>query len=282
MPPKKNIGKKGKARWAKATDTSGYTAQLQQAYEQTTLKSKVQKLIAKKKKEGGASALFKVQIVPDEKTTGKLAKDRFFAKPNAMPIELEREITNMAKKQQRNLSNMTVSPGNTQPGKAAVIDIWGTPAPAQVLTKSGARKAKHTKEGLTTVPAVLTPHEGQSYNPSSQSHYTLLQNVVDQDEKLEKGVQNPSKIKDFTKRVEQSLKTKPSLKADTKKQGKVWEEQKAFKAAKDLKNMEYNYFKFLKDGKQDIKEHSNFLFSQKNQNKNWMTAKRIKRTSLKC
>ncbi len=75
MPPKKNIGKKGKARWAKATDTSGYTAQLQQAYEQTTLKSKVQKLIAKKKKEGGTSALFKVQIVPDEKTTGKLAKE---------------------------------------------------------------------------------------------------------------------------------------------------------------------------------------------------------------
>ena len=52
MPPKKNIGKKGKARWAKATDTSGYTEQLQQAYEQTTLKSKVQKLIAQKKKIG--------------------------------------------------------------------------------------------------------------------------------------------------------------------------------------------------------------------------------------
>jgi hypothetical protein len=177
-----------------------------------------------------------------------------------MPIELEREITNMAKKQQRNLSNMTVSPGKAQPGKAAVVDLWATSAPVPTLTKSGSRKAKHTKEGLITVPAVLTPHEGQSYNPSSQAHHGLLQNVVDQDEKLEKGVQNPSKTKDFTKRVEQSLSTKPSIKADTKKQGKVWEEQKAFKAAKDLKNMEYNYFKFLKDGKLDLKEHSKFLF----------------------
>jgi hypothetical protein len=259
---KKNTGKKGKKLWAKTVDTKEYVAQIQESAIQASLKSKVQKLIAQKKKENGTSALFKVETNPDEKVTNKLSKDRFFAKKTDMPIELERKIDNLAKKHQRNLSNLTESPAKAKPVKnAGLYDMWGGPAPVtEPLTKSAMRKSKHTKEGLTPVPAILKPHEGQSYNPSSQSHYGLLQNVVEQDEKLEFGVKNPSKVKDLTKRLEQSLATRPAVQPKTKKQAKVWEEMEALKKAKELKNMEYNYHKYYKDGLKDLKEHGNFIF----------------------
>lgn len=255
---KKNTGKKGKKLWAKTLDTTAYKAQMQESAIQASLKQKVSKLIAQKKKENGTSALFKVQTNPDEKTTNKLARDRFFAKPSEIPIGIERKIDNLAKKHQRNLSNVTESPAKTQPiRKAGLYDMWGGPAQtAEPLTKSGARKAKHTKEGLIEVPAVLKPHEGQSYNPSSQSHFGLLQNVVSQDEKLEFGVKNPSKVKDFTKRIEQSLKSKPVARPKSKKEAKVWEEMLARKKVKDLKTMEYNYGKYLKESTQEHKDHT--------------------------
>ena len=257
---KKNTGKKGKKLWAKTVDTKEYVAQIQESAIQASLKSKVQKLIAQKKKENGTSALFKVETNPDEKVTNKLSKDRFFKKQTDMPIGLERKIDNLAKKHQRNLSNLTESPVKTKPVKAGLYDMWSGPAPVIPDTKSAIRKSKHTKEGLTQVPAVLKPHEGQSYNPSTTSHFGLLQNVVDQDEKLEFGIKNPSKVKDLTKRLEQSLATRPAAVPKTKKEAIVWQEMEARKKVKDLKNMEYNYHKYFKDGVKNLKEHGNFSF----------------------
>ena len=219
------------------------------------LKQKVQKLIEEKKKTNGASALFKVQTEPDTKTTSKLAKDRFFAKKTDMPIGLERKIDILARKHQKGLINLTQENPEKKP---EMFDMWGgnsTKNP-EILTKNAVRRQNNVNVGLTDVPAIMKPKGGESYNPSSKSHTELLQHIVNQDDQLENGVQNPSKVKDLTSRLAKVDKLKPR----SKKEKKVWEELEIKRKAKDLKMMEYHYGKYLKDAKKEKVEHGKYLF----------------------
>jgi len=142
------------------------------------------------------------------------------------------------------------------PKKANPLDIWGTTAPSKTANGRQNRVlGAANKVGITQVPNILTPHGGESYNPSGDAHQALLQTIVNIDDKLVNGIQMPSRVKDLSKFDAQSKKAKPR----SKKEAKIQEELEIKRKIKENVLMEYNYGKFLKDANKDKKDQKKKL-----------------------
>lgn len=134
--------------------------------------------------------------------------------------------------------------------------MWGTAqTPIEELPKNQQRKLAKKTEGIMEVPNILTPFAGESYNPTPFSHSKLLEHIVKQDDQLVNGIKMGARVKDLSKYDNQIVKAKPR----SKKEKLVMEELEVIKKLKEKKIMEYNYGKFLKDAKKDLKVHGKKL-----------------------
>ena len=251
---RKVIAKK-RNREQRGKDNSSIQNQIGSEAKAHNLKNKV-KLIQDAKKQAGLK-LFKVEAEPDQDLKKALDKDRFQKKKIDLPVKIELQLKAMAHNTQRHEKfRAEEKEVISVPKKANPLDIWGTTAPSKTANGRQNRVlGAANKVGITQVPNILTPHGGESYNPSGDAHQALLQTIVNIDDKLVNGIQMPSRVKDLSKFDAQSKKAKPR----SKKEAKILEELEIKRKIKENVLMEYNYGKFLKDANKDKKDQSKIL-----------------------
>ena len=166
----------------------------------------------------------------------------------------------MTRIKQKNIEANNSHKSASQKKKSATqdtLDIWGDASKDdnEVVSKKQTRRLNNINEGFMTVPGIQKPAGGLSYNPTPDSHNKLLENIVELDDKLVNGAKYQMKEKDYSKRDAQISKVKPR----SKKEQKVLQELEVKKKIKERKLMEYNFGKYLKDAKKDVKTHEKKL-----------------------
>lgn len=95
---------------------------------------------------------------------------------------------NLVKRHKQTLQNKI---DNNQLGEKkgeTMTDLWSTPTHDKLWVKKfkafSRGEAKFTKgASVTKVKAIITPHEGQSYNPKASTHKQILSQVIKEEVK---------------------------------------------------------------------------------------------------
>lgn len=163
---KKNLkATKGKKRWRRNIDVTNLVDEVESIKHQEKLQKEVQEKLKNK-------SLYFIDEKPDAKIKQRQALD-----PNRFKKK-ERELTETEIKAVGRLAHKIMKKDENKnkrmEAKAPVQDEedpWGEePSTKTSQTSTGAK-----------APAVLTPHEGQSYNPTYKAHKELLQRVVEEE-----------------------------------------------------------------------------------------------------
>jgi nucleolar protein 53 len=155
---------KGTKNWRKNIDVTGLEHEIEAKKDQEKLENEVRR----KLKEQPLFFIDKKPDGPAQRTP--LAADRFKQKPREHTETEARTISKLVAKAQRKAEERNQKNNASVNKKNADDDLWADEEPITSRTV-----------GKGQGPAVLPPHEGQSYNPSYKSHKDLLQKVVEEE-----------------------------------------------------------------------------------------------------
>lgn len=156
---------KGTKNWRKNIDITGLEHEIEAKKDQEKLENEVRRKLKEQ-------PLFFIDKKPDGPVQREpLAADRFKKKPGQHTETEGIAISKLAAKAQRKAEERNQkNNASVNKKKADDDDLWGEEEPTTARTI-----------GKAQGPAVLPPHEGQSYNPSYKSHKELLQKVVEEE-----------------------------------------------------------------------------------------------------
>lgn len=236
MGKKKIGGKSKKAKWNKLSDSSQVQQKLANDIQETLGESGFG---SKRSSKTNLSQMFKIDIKPNQKTKERLEKDRFKKKQQLdMVSKNESKIVKKIIKKIDKKENQ----GKKQDSQAQMVDLWGSEAPHTIPKPVIPTRSQKLKN--VAVPNILTPHGGQSYNPSMRDQHELMKIVVDQTEKRERK---------FAKKLQKILiKKKLRIKSDA--QRKHLEEQARLKEEKRKQKDVKNFDVYVREVEHDIKQ----------------------------
>jgi len=156
---------KGTKNWRKNIDITGLEQEIEAKREQEKLENEVRRKLKEQ-------PLYFIDKKPDGPAQREpLAADRFKQKPREHTETEAKAISKLTAKAQRKAeernqkNNASVNKKNNGDD-----DLWGDEEPVTSRTVAKGQG-----------PAILPPHEGQSYNPSFKAHKELLQKVVEEE-----------------------------------------------------------------------------------------------------
>lgn len=162
---KKNLkATKGKKRWRRNIDVTNLVDEVEAIKHQEKLQKEVQEKLKNK-------SLYFIDEKPDEKLKQRQPLD-----PNRFKKK-EREMTESEIKAVGRLAHKMIKKDEKKAKRMEAKvpvqddeDPWGEEPSTTQTTSTGAK-----------APAVLPPHEGQSYNPTYKAHKELLQRVIEEE-----------------------------------------------------------------------------------------------------
>lgn len=180
---KKNLkATKGKKRWRRNIDVTNLLDEVENLKHQEKLQKEVQEKLKNK-------SLYFIDEKPDAKIKERQALD-----PNRFKKK-ERELTETEMKAVGRLAHKMMKKdekkSNRMEAKVPVQDEEEDPWAEEPKKKS------QTSTGVKA-PAVLPPHEGQSYNPTYKAHKDLLNKVIEEEvikEKTKEAVEYLDRVK---------------------------------------------------------------------------------------
>ncbi len=171
--------KKGKKNWARNIDITDFIEDVE-----------AQKLQAKLEKEAQEKIKDKQLFVIDEKPeTGRrqrtpLDPNRFKKKEKELTASEDKVVSKLDAKVRRKAEEKEARANARIPENENIksestndVDFW---------EEENVRKSIRPKHDEVKIPAVLPPHEGQSYNPTFRAHKELLDQVVEEETLKEK------------------------------------------------------------------------------------------------
>ena len=170
---RKNLrAKKGKKNWRRNIDVSGLETEIENQKQQAKLEKEAKEQLKNK-------PLFYIDEKPDTKRQRTpLDPNRFKKKVKELtPTEAKAVSKLQAKLQRKEEVKIAIANARIPNGESIEEDAWD-----EEDTKPNSRAQSDDMR----IPAILRPHEGQSYNPTFKAHKDLMELVVEEEIKKDK------------------------------------------------------------------------------------------------
>ena len=247
---KKMGGRAGKKKWKRQSNTTGL--QLNDLKE-------VKQMVHDNKKKATKEPLFKIQIEPDRAIKKKLESDRFKRKMSQNPSKDEKKLVNKAQKatHHQEVEKATAPPKIIPKDQdvEADFDIWNVDI-----------RIVHPKPDIKlrteiSMPKILKPYEGQSYNPSFDAQMNLMKHIVERGEGKQPIFKSKSD-KALERSIKQLTKRAPQQKAKSRKERQHLDENER-KRVEKLKEKEFKQLEtYANEVKNKLKKQGRPVLNQ--------------------